>query len=112
MSRPQHAPAMIRTVPENRMTELLPMVSSGGAFAEAVFFAFNAAARAGLAKASGLKTEEQVNGGQEGSDRGSKRGSEHDDGQQDNGEQHEDAHRDKHARVEDENASAEVAAES
>ena len=42
---------MIRTVPENRVGDLLRMVSSGGAFAEAIFIAFSTATRAGLAKA-------------------------------------------------------------
>ena len=46
----QHAPAMIKTVPEHRVMDLLRMVSSGGAYAEAIFMAFSVAARNGLAK--------------------------------------------------------------
>ena len=41
---------MIKTVPEHRVMDLLRMVSTGGAFAEAIFMAFSVAARNGLAK--------------------------------------------------------------
>ena len=57
----QHAPAMIRTVPQNRVTELLVMVSRGGPFAEAIFMAFNTAARGGFrdVEESSRKVEEE-----------------------------------------------------
>ena len=59
----QHAPAKMKTVPENRISDLMRMIGSGGAFAEAIFMAFNTAARSGLAKASKLKVEEELQQG-------------------------------------------------
>ncbi|KAG7008236.1 hypothetical protein G7Y79_00006g018560 [Physcia stellaris] len=73
-----HAPAMIRTVPQDRVTELLVMVSRGGPFAEAIFMAFNTAARGGFRDVEeGGKVEEEVGkgewmgaGGEKGQDEG------------------------------------------
>ena len=56
---------MIRTVPQNRVTELLVMVSRGGPFAEAIFMAFNTAARGGF-RDTEEKVEEAVKDEQKG----------------------------------------------
>ena len=56
---------MIRTVPQDRVSELLVMVSRGGPFAEAIFMAFNTAARAGFKDLEDTDKigEEKVDGG-------------------------------------------------
>ena len=43
----QVAPGLIRSVPDHDLPHLLRMVSNGGAFAEAIFKAYNQAVRSG-----------------------------------------------------------------
>ena len=86
----QHAPVMIKTLLENRVSTLLRMIGSEGAFAEAIFMGFNTVARSELAKASELKMKEKLQRGMK---------LKRDEVVQ---EEDEDRHRDKRIRVEGE----------
>ncbi|KAL8784337.1 MAG: hypothetical protein Q9195_009082 [Heterodermia aff. obscurata] len=56
----EYAPDKVRSVPVERTNELLRMVSNGGAFAEAIFLAYNIAVRAAVVAANELKVERDV----------------------------------------------------